>query len=139
VLFLRGEELNCVVMLGLVLGVGMLIDNAVVIVEAIAQHARRGAPPLQAARLGAREVGFATIASTLSSVIVFIPLVVGDPHDEMTTYLVPLGTTFAIGLIASLLISQTAAPLLMGHLSGLRGRGVRPRELSHPLLERVAD
>jgi hydrophobic/amphiphilic exporter-1 (mainly G- bacteria), HAE1 family len=139
VLFLRGEELNCVVMLGLVLAVGMLIDNAVVIVEAIAQHARRGVPPLEAARMGAREVGFATIASTLSSVIVFIPLVVGDPHDEMTTYLVPLGTTFAIGLIASLLISQTAAPLLMGHFSVLRGRTTSARPLTHPVLDRVAD
>lgn len=134
VLFLRGEELNCVVMLGLVLGVGMLIDNAVVIVEAIAQHARRGEPALRAARLGAREVGFATIASTLSSVIVFIPLVVGDPRDEMTTYLVPLGTTFAIGLIASLIVSQTAVPLIMGRM--IR---VRPRPLRHPLLDRIAD
>ena len=137
VLFLRGEELNCVVMLGLVLGVGMLIDNAVVIVEAIAQHARRGEPPSRAARLGAREVGFATIASTLSSVIVFIPLVVGDPRDEMTTYLVPLGTTFAIGLIASLLVSQTVAPLLMVRLSARR-RGPA-RELRHPVLDRLAD
>ena len=133
VLFLRGEELNCIVLLGLVLGVGMLIDNAVVIVEAIAAHARAGRPPLEAARLGAREVGFATIASTASTVIVFLPLIVNDPADEMSAYLRPLGVTFAIGLLASLFVSQTSVPLIMGRL-------LKPssRITHHPVLDRVA-
>ncbi|MBK6919829.1 MAG: efflux RND transporter permease subunit [Deltaproteobacteria bacterium] len=129
VLFMRGEELNCVVLLGLVLGVGMLIDNAVVIVEAIAAQARTGLSQLEAARRGAREVGFATMASTLSTVIVFVPLIVNDPADELSTYLRPLGTTLAIGLVASLFVSQTSVPLLLGRL-------VRPstRPTHHPVL-----
>jgi HAE1 family hydrophobic/amphiphilic exporter-1 len=133
VLFLRGEELNCIVLLGLVLGVGMLIDNAVVIVEAIAAHARAGKSPLEAARLGAREVGFATIASTASTVIVFVPLIVNDPADEMSVYLKPLGITFAIGLLASLFVSQTSVPLLMGKL-------LRPstKPTHHPILDGLA-
>ena len=128
-LFLRGEELNCIVLLGLVLGVGMLVDNAVVIVEAIALQAQRGRSPLDAARYGAREVGFATIASTLSTIIVFIPLVATDSHDDMLIYMRPLGVTFAIGLLASLAVSQTAIPLLMG-------RVLKPRAktLKHPFL-----
>ena len=132
ILFLRGEELNCIVLLGMVLGVGMLVDNAVVIVEAIALQAQRGLKPLEAARVGAREVGFATIASTLSTIIVFIPLVATDSHDDMLVYLRPLGITFAIGLIASLAVSQTAIPLLMG-------RVLRPRmkALRHPILSRL--
>jgi hydrophobic/amphiphilic exporter-1 (mainly G- bacteria), HAE1 family len=133
VLFVRGSDLDCIVMLGLVLSVGMLIDNAVVIVEAIAAHSRRGEPPLRAAQLGAREVGFATIASTLSTIIVFIPLQMGDPSDRASAYLRPLGSTFAIGLVASLVVSQTAVPLLMGKL--LRPR---PKPLHHPVLDRVA-
>ncbi|MCA9653756.1 MAG: efflux RND transporter permease subunit [Myxococcales bacterium] len=133
VLFVQGSDLNCIVMLGLVLAVGMLIDNAVVIVEAIASHTRRGEPPLRAAQLGAREVGFATIASTLSTVIVFLPLQMGDPSDRVAALLRPLGATFAIGLVASLVISQTAVPLLMGRI--LRPR---PRPLHHPVLDRVA-
>lgn len=133
VLFMRGEELNCIVMLGLVLGVGMLIDNAVVIVEAIAAHARAGLPPLEAARKGAREVGFATIASTASTVIVFLPLIINDPADEMSVYLRPLGVTFAIGLLASLFVSQTTVPLLMGRL--LRPSAVPTR---HRLLDAVS-
>ncbi len=133
ILFLRGEELNCIVLLGLVLGVGMLIDNAVVIVESIASHARAGLPPLEAARQGARDVGFATIASTASTVIVFLPLIVNDPSDEMSAFLRPLGTTFAICLIASLFVSQTSVPLLMGRLLPPSTKPSR-----HPVLDAVA-
>jgi len=113
VLLMRGEELNCIVLLGLVLGVGMLVDNAVVIVEAIEHHAALGAPPLQAIRQGGRDVSLATVASTLSSVIVFLPLVFADPLNPMASMLSPLGITFAIVLLCSLFISQTLVPLLM--------------------------
>lgn len=134
VIFLRGEELSCIVLLGLVLGVGALIDNAVVIVEAIEQHLARGVPPRRAILAGSREVGLATIASTLSSVIVFLPLVFGPPTDKMSAYLRPLGTTFATVLLCSLVISQTAVPLLM---SALFRRPPRPAPRI-PLLERLA-
>lgn len=134
VIFLQGGELNCIVLLGLVLSVGMLIDNAVVIVESIAAHARRGLPPLEAARVGAREVGFATIASTLSTVIVFIPLLTGDPTTRIGAYLRPLGSTLAIALTASLLVSQTAVPLLMGRV--LRPR---PKQTKHVLLTALSN
>lgn len=132
VLFLGGNELNCIVLLGMVLGIGMLVDNAVVIVEAIASHTQKGEPALRAARLGAREVGFATIASTLSTLIVFLPLIVTETHDDMMVYLRPLGLTLVIALGASLLVSQTAIPLVMGHL--LRPK---PRPLKHHILSRV--
>jgi HAE1 family hydrophobic/amphiphilic exporter-1 len=114
VLFLRGGELNCIVLLGLVLGVGMLIDNAVVIVESIQLHLQRGASALEAARQGARDVGLATVASTMSSVIVFLPMIVGGGgKSNMYTYLRPLGATFVTALVASLLVSQLLVPLLM--------------------------
>ena len=134
VLFLQGQELNCIVLLGLVLGVGMLIDNAVVIVESIARQARRGRDPMTAARLGAREVGLATMASTLSSVIVFLALILGDEGDAMTAMLRPLGTTFAIALVSSLVVSQLAVPLLMGRILK-----PSPRPVRHAVLDRVAD
>ncbi len=141
VLFLRGEELNCIVLLGLVLGVGMLIDNAVVIVESIEQHARRGEPVNVAIARGSREVGLATIASTVSSVIVFLPLVFGDPADNATAYLKPLGITFATVLLCSLIVSQTSVPLLMKNLlaraPGQRERAARAPRRS-PLLDAVS-
>ncbi|EDM78501.1 acriflavin resistance protein [Plesiocystis pacifica SIR-1] len=113
VLFLRGSELNCIVLLALVLCVGMLIDNAVVIVESIQQRLQRGDPPFTAALEGAREVGLATVASTMSSVIVFLPMIVGQSPGDMYTYMKPLGSTFVTALVASLLVSQLAVPLLM--------------------------
>ena len=113
ILFFRGQELNCVVMLGLVLGVGIFIDNAVVIVESIQAQAQAGVPRKEAARIGARQVGLATIASTLSSAIVFLPLLSDNPADPMTVYLQPLGLTFVIALIASLFVSQTIIPMVM--------------------------
>ena len=125
VLFLRGGELNCIVLLGLVLGVGMLVDNAVVIVEAIHLQRQRGAAPMAAAREGAREVGLATIASTLSSVIVFLPLIVSGPEEPLSAYLRPLGITFVIALLASLLVSQTLVPLLSGRFGGSGNRPAR--------------
>jgi HAE1 family hydrophobic/amphiphilic exporter-1 len=134
VLLLRGEELNCIVLLGLVLGVGMLVDNAVVIVEAIEHHSSLGAPPLQAIRQGGRDVSLATVASTLSSVIVFLPLIFGDPADPMAALLSPLGLTFAIVLVCSLFISQTLVPLLMPAVLRMnRGRPTPPS----PIMDRI--
>lgn len=124
VLLIRGEELNCIVLLGLVLGVGMLVDNAVVITEAIELQAQRGRSARAAVRAGGREVGLAVIASTLSSVIVFLPLVFGDPANPMSALLAPLGLTFATVLLCSLAVSQTLVPLLMPTV--LRA-GVSPR------------
>ena len=113
VLFVRGQNLNTIVLLGLVLSVGMLIDNAVVIVESIQLRLQRGVPPARAAREGARAVGLATLASTMSSVIVFLPLVLGDAAgNDMYTFLVPLGGTFVTALLASLLVSQSLVPLM---------------------------
>ncbi len=125
VLLIRGEELNCIVLLGLVLGVGMLVDNAVVITEAIELHAQRGLAPRAAVRAGGREVGLAVIASTLSSVIVFLPLVFGDRSNPMSALLAPLGITFATVLLCSLVVSQTLVPLVMP--AALRLGGVAPR------------
>lgn len=140
VLFLRGTELNCIVLLGLVLCVGMLIDNAVVIVESIQQHLQRGASRFEAAQLGAREVGLATVASTMSSVIVFLPMILGGGTSNLYTYMRPLGATFVTALVASLLVSQLAVPLLMA-LPPIRRRGddtAGYKNTRNPVLEPIA-
>ncbi len=128
VLFVRGGELNCIVLLGLVLGVGMLIDNAVVIVESIQLHLQRGETPFEAAEQGARDVGLATVASTMSSVIVFLPMIIGGGgKGNMYTYMRPLGATFVTALIASLLVSQLLVPLLMANKTPKRRRSAEPK------------
>lgn len=113
VLMLQGGEFNCIVLLGLVLGVGMLIDNGVVIIESIQAKLQTGMPVAQAAREGAREVGLATIASTVSSIIVFLPLLVGGSAGGVADFTSDLGITFIIALLSSLFVSQTAVPLLV--------------------------
>jgi HAE1 family hydrophobic/amphiphilic exporter-1 len=99
----------------------MLVDNAVVIVEAIELPREPRMPAAAAIRQGGRDVSLATVASTLSSVIVFLPLVFGDPANPMSALLSPLGLTFAIVLLCSLFISQTLVPLMMPAVLRMQG------------------
>ncbi|MFQ5511366.1 MAG: efflux RND transporter permease subunit [Candidatus Krumholzibacteriia bacterium] len=106
----QGKTLNTLTLLGLIVGIGMLVDNAVVVMENIFRHRELGYDRRNAARLGSREVSTAVIAATLTSVIVFLPLIFNKP-SEMNIYLKELGITVCLTLLASLFISQTLIPL----------------------------
>lgn len=106
----QGKTLNTLTLLGLIVGIGMLVDNAVVVIENIFRHREMGEERKQASRLGAREVSTAVIAATLTSVIVFLPLIFNKP-SEMNIYLKELGITVCLTLLASLFISQTLIPM----------------------------
>jgi HAE1 family hydrophobic/amphiphilic exporter-1 len=108
----QGHTLNTLTLLGLIVGIGMLVDNAVVVIENIFRHQEMGDDQKKAARLGAREVSTAVIAATLTSVIVFLPLIFNKP-SEMNLYLKELGVTVCLTLLASLFISQTLIPMAM--------------------------
>lgn len=110
VIWAQGHSLNTLTLLGLIVGIGMLVDNAVVVMENIFRHRELGADPATAAREGSREVATAVTAATLTSVIVFLPLIFNKP-SEMNIYLKELGVTVCLTLLASLLISQTLIPL----------------------------
>jgi HAE1 family hydrophobic/amphiphilic exporter-1 len=123
VLYFLGKNLNILSMMGLILGVGMLVDNAVVVLESIDRKHRTVADPKQAALLGAREVGVAVAASTLTSLIVFLPLIVGS-KTQLTTWLGEVGIAISIAFACSLVSSLTLIPLASAHL--LRGRKAKP-------------
>lgn len=106
----QGHSLNTLTLLGLIVGIGMLVDNAVVVMENIFRYREMGHDRQTAARLGSREVSTAVIAATLTSVIVFLPLIFNKP-SEMNLYLKELGITVCLTLLASLFISQTLIPL----------------------------
>ncbi|UCH82793.1 MAG: efflux RND transporter permease subunit, partial [Candidatus Latescibacterota bacterium] len=106
----QGKTLNTLSLLGLIVGIGMLVDNAVVVMENIFRHRELGYDRNDASRLGAREVSTAVIAATLTSVIVFLPMIFNKP-SEMNIYLKELGITVCITLLASLFISQTLIPM----------------------------
>ena len=73
-LYFTGKTLNALTMLGLMLATGMLVDNAVVVLESIYQKLEKGMDRVSAARVGTQEVITAVIAATLTSVIIFVPL-----------------------------------------------------------------
>jgi HAE1 family hydrophobic/amphiphilic exporter-1 len=106
----QGKTLNTLTLLGLIVGIGMLVDNAVVVMENIFRHREKGADRVTASRKGAAEVSTAVTAATLTSVIVFLPLIFNKP-TEMNLYLKELGITVCLTLLASLFVSQTLIPM----------------------------
>ncbi len=115
VLYFMGKSLNILSMMGLMLGVGMLVDNAIVVLESIDRRHRDEPDPKRAALTGARDVSMAVISSTLTTVIVFLPLIVGA-KSEITTWLGEVGIAISIALICSLFSSLTLIPLMSARL-----------------------
>jgi len=102
--------LNILTLGGLALGIGMLVDNAIVVIENIYRHLSMGKDPKQAAADGTKEVGTAIIASTLTTVAVFVPVVfisgiIGELFKEFAL-------TVAFSLFASLFVALTVVPML---------------------------
>ncbi|MEM7676681.1 MAG: efflux RND transporter permease subunit, partial [Myxococcota bacterium] len=103
-------SLNIMSLGGLTLGVGMLVDNAIVVLEAIYRQRQNGASRPEAAVRGASEVGPAVVASTMTTVAVFLPIVfvegiAGQLFKDQAL-------TVAISLLASLLVAITVIPML---------------------------
>jgi len=147
ILYVAGATLNVVTLSGLMLAVGMLIDNAVVVVENIFRHREEGADAAEASVTGASEVGLAIIAGTLTTIIVFMPLLFMSPN-MMGTQMKAFGISISFALIASLGVAFTLVPLLAmwllrgampgsGRLVGGLSRGYRAT-LDRLLEHRVA-
>jgi len=116
-LYFAGLTLNILSMMGLMLAVGMLVDNAVVVTESIFRHrAENKDKPLQMTLKGVREVGLAVIAGTATTIIVFAPMIVGTKTDIMV-FLTHVATTIIVALLASLLIAQTLVPMLAARVA----------------------
>jgi HAE1 family hydrophobic/amphiphilic exporter-1 len=115
-MYFIGLSLNILSMMGLMLAVGMLVDNAVVVVENIhRKQLQSGISPYQAALDGTREVGLAITAGTLSTVIVFVPNIFGT-QNEITIFLKHVAWAIVISLLASLFIALTMIPMLVARL-----------------------
>ena len=114
-MYFTGRTLNILSMSGLMLGIGMLVDNAIVVLESIDRRHRVEKDTRKAALEGARDVSLAVICSTLTSVIVFVPLIVGG-DTEIFVWLKEIGVTISISLVCSLFSSLTLIPLMSGHL-----------------------
>ncbi|HVT44984.1 MAG TPA: efflux RND transporter permease subunit [Thermoanaerobaculia bacterium] len=133
VLYFLGKTLNILSMMGLMLGVGMLVDNAIVVLESIDRRQREEPDTRKAALSGAAAVGMAVTASTITSLIVFLPLIIGGT-TELTIWLREVGIAISLALICSLLASLTMIPLMSAHF--LRHRAPKPNRLMRALEER---
>ncbi len=112
--FLR-SGVNILSMLGLMLAIGMLVDNSIVVVENMFRLYENGLPRDEAASRGASEVSLAITASTLTTIIVFTPLVFME-RGELQIHMLEIGMTISIALLASLLIAMTLTPLATSRL-----------------------
>jgi len=102
--------LNMITLSGLALSVGMILDNSIVVLENIFRHLQEGKERKEAARIGSTEVSMAITASTLTSVIVFLPMVFTAGLTGQ--FAKPLGVTVTFALFASLLIALTMVPMI---------------------------
>jgi HAE1 family hydrophobic/amphiphilic exporter-1 len=114
-LYLSGGTLNLLSMMGLMLAAGMLVDNAVVVLESIYQKLEKGLPPFEAAKQGAGEVTTAVIAATLTTIIVFVPVVFGS-NSELSVMFKHAGVAIIVALLCSLFVSLTVIPLMTARL-----------------------
>jgi HAE1 family hydrophobic/amphiphilic exporter-1 len=107
--------LNSVTMLALVLMVGVVIDDAIVVLENIFRFVEeKGMPPMQAAREATREIGLAVLATTLSLVVIFIP--VSFMSSISGRFLYQFGITAAVAVMVSLLVSFTLTPMMSARM-----------------------
>lgn len=113
-MYFSKQTLNLLTLGGLALGVGMMVDNAIVILENIYRYRQNGHPIKVAAVEGTTEVGRAVIASTLTTVIVFLPIVFVD--GLAAQLFKPLALTVTYALLASLFTALIIVPLLSSKL-----------------------
>jgi HAE1 family hydrophobic/amphiphilic exporter-1 len=113
ILYFTGNTLNILSMMGLMLAVGLVVDNAVVVLESIYRYQQKGKGRVRSALLGSKEVLPAVVCSTATSIIVFLPLSIGA-RSEISTWLGEMGRTIIFTLMCSLFLSLTAIPLFMG-------------------------
>ncbi len=126
-MFLLGFSINILSMAGLAIAVGMVVDNGIVVFEAIFRHREKGEERLSASSVGASEVGMAITASTLTTVVVFLPLLL--VRGFMQVMFPQLVWAVVGALAASLIIALTLIPTLTSRYlpdpKHTEGRGIR--------------
>src|SRR5476649_2392328 len=135
VMYLYGFSLNNLSLMALILATGLVVDDAIVVLENISRHIDEGVPPMQAAYLGAKEVGFTLLAMNMSLVVVFLSILFMGGLVEMLFR--EFSITLSASILVSLVVSLTLTPMLCarwlkphdpGHMSGLQRVSHRANE-----------
>ncbi|MGX9720295.1 efflux RND transporter permease subunit [Stenotrophomonas acidaminiphila] len=131
-MYFTGISLNIISMMGLLLAVGMLVDNAVVVVESIYQEREKyPGQPAMASIIGTRHVAIALSAGTLCHCVVFLPMMFGE-KNIITIYLSQLAVTISVSLLASWLVAVSLIPMLSARMK-------TPPAVKSPLIGRLQE
>jgi HAE1 family hydrophobic/amphiphilic exporter-1 len=114
-----GYTFNVITMLALTLSIGLLIDDAIVVIENISRHAEHGEPPVRAAHAGTKEIALAVLAVTLAILAVFVP--VAFMEGIVGRFFSAFGMTVAVAVAISYLVSMTLTPMASAYV--LRAHG----------------
>ncbi len=137
-LYFAGQTINTITLGGLALGLGSLVDFAVVVIESIARHSEAGAGSFQAAKVGASEVGTAVFASALCQISVFAPIVfVQGLASQM---FLPMALAVVFSHIAALVGALTMVPMLAARfMTGKAGQNKDGQSAGRYELPKPAD
>jgi len=130
VMYLCGFSLNNLSLMALILATGLVVDDAIVVLENISRHIEDGQPPMKAAFLGAKEVGFTLLSMNVSLVAVFVSIlfmggIVRNLFQEFSI-------TLAAAIIVSLVVSLTLTPMLCA-------RWLKPHQAEQARVQRWSD
>jgi HAE1 family hydrophobic/amphiphilic exporter-1 len=126
-MFFLGYSLNLMTLTGLILGLGMTVDSSIVVLENIFRYRERGSKLDAAAILGTKEMIVSIVASTLTTVCVFVPMVLLRSNLEMLGEMItPMAGTIIISLLASLIVSITLIPVLSSSYVKIYTRKQKP-------------
>ena len=124
VMYLCGYSLDNLSLMALTVATGFVVDDAIVVLENIVRHIEQGKTPMQAALLGARQIGFTVISISLSLIAVFIPIlmmggIVGRLFREFAV-------TLSAAILVSMVVSLTTTPMMAAHLLKAEGTTATP-------------
>ncbi len=129
-MYFSGVTLNLISLSGLALGIGMLVDNSIVVIENIYRLRGLGVPSARAAVMGAKQVAGAIASSTLTTICVFLPIIF--VNGLVRELFVDLALTIAYSLVASLLIALTVVPAMSSTM--LQNTEPKPQKLLNKVL-----
>lgn len=128
-MYFSGISLNIISLSGLAIGVGMLVDNSVVVIENIYRIRHLGKSAIQSSVSGAKQVAGAITSSTLTTICVFAPIVFVEGLTK--TLFVDMALTIAYSLVASLIVSLTVVPAMTSKMM------ITTKEVKSPLFDKV--
>jgi multidrug efflux pump len=123
-IWLMGFSINVLTLLGIVLAIGLVVDDAIVVLENIHRHIEEGVPPLKAAFQGSREIGFAVVAMTVTLAAVFAPLAFSTGNTGRL--FMEFALTVAAAVVVSGFVALTLTPMMCSKL-------LRRHESHHPI------